>query len=191
MTVTAEDSRRRLTPKQVAVVERLVDAAGDEARQLGYEGTTVRGAAKRAGVAPATAYTYFASKDHLLAEVLWRRMDALPEAVSTGGSGLRRVRVELELLGLFMADDPVVAAACTTALLGSGPEVRAVRLRFGAEVHRRLERALGDGVDPSVLEGLELAYSGAMLWAGMGHLEFAQVPVVLGRLAANLLDGRT
>jgi len=191
MTVTAEDSRRRLTPKQVAVVERLVDAAADEARQLGYEGTTVRGAAKRAGVAPATAYAYFASKDHLLAEVLWRRMDALPEVVSTGGSGLRRATAELELLGLFMADDPVLAAACTTALLGSGAEVRAVRLRFGAEVHRRLERALGDGVDPSVLEGLELAYSGAMLWAGMGHHEFAQVPVVLGRLAANLLDGRS
>jgi hypothetical protein len=90
-----------------------------------------------------------------------------------------------------MADDPVVAAACTTALLGSGPEVRAVRLRFGAEVHRRLERALGDRVDPSVLEGLELAYSGAMLWAGMGHLDFAQVPVVLGRLADNLLEGRS
>ena len=191
MTVTAEDSRRRLTPKQVAVVQRLVDAAADEARQLGYEGTTVRGAAKRAGVAPATAYAYFASKDHLLAEVLWRRMEALPEVASSGGSGLRRAEAELELLGLFMADDPVLAAACTTALLGSGPEVRAVRLRFGAEVHRRLERALGDGVDPSVLEGLELAYSGAMLWAGMGHHEFAQVPVVLGRLAANLLDGRS
>jgi AcrR family transcriptional regulator len=175
----------------VAVLARRVAAAADEARRLGYEGTTVRGAAKRAGVAPATAYTYFASKDHLLAEVLWRRMDALPELLAPAGTGLERARAELELLGLFMADDPVVAAACTTALLGSGPEVRAVRLRFGAEVHRRLERALGDRVDPSVLEGLELAYSGAMLWAGMGHLDFAQVPVVLGRLADNLLEGRS
>jgi AcrR family transcriptional regulator len=190
VTVTAEDSRRRLTPKQVAVVERLVEAAADEARDLGYEGTTVRGAAKRAGVAPATAYTYFASKDHLLAEVLWRRMDTVPDRIVPTGSDLERVDAELALLGLFMADDPVLAAACTTALLGSGPEVRAVRVRFGAEVHRRLQRALGE-VDPSVLEGLELAYSGAMLWAGMGHLDFAQVPVVLGRLAAELLDGRS
>ena len=31
------------------------------------------GVAKRAGVAPATAYTYFASKEHLVAEVFWRR----------------------------------------------------------------------------------------------------------------------
>jgi AcrR family transcriptional regulator len=189
VTVTAEDSRRRLTAKQVAVVERLVDAAADEARQLGYEATTVRGAAKRAGVAPATAYTYFASKDHLLAEVLWRRMDGLPEPASSAGPGLDCLTSELELLGLFMADDPVLAEACTSALLGSGPEVRAVRMRFGAEVRRRLERALGEGVDPSVLEGLELAYSGAMLWAGMGHLEFSEVPLVLGRLAGKLLDG--
>ena len=41
-------------------------------------GLTVRNVARRAGVAPATAYTYFSSKDHLLAEVLWRGMEALP-----------------------------------------------------------------------------------------------------------------
>jgi AcrR family transcriptional regulator len=191
VTVTAEDSRRRLTPKQVAVVDRLVHAAAEEARELGYEGTTVRGAAKRAGVAPATAYTYFASKDHLLAEVLWRRMDSLPERMPDGESSLDCVRAELEVLALFMADDPVLAAACTTALLGSGPEVRAVRVRFGAVVHRRLARALGDGAEPEVLEALDLAYSGAMLWAGMGHLEFGEVPPALGRLAAQLLKGRT
>jgi AcrR family transcriptional regulator len=190
VTVTAEDSRRRLTAKQVAVVDRLVDAAAGEARELGYEATTVRGAAKRAGVAPATAYTYFASKDHLLAEVLWRRMDGLPQSRSKGKRALDRVRAELELLGLFMADDPVLATACTTALLGAGPEVRAVRVRFGTVVHRRLESALGAEAEPEVLEALDLAYSGAMLWAGMGHLEFEEVPPALSRLAAQLLAER-
>ena len=188
MTVAAEDGRRRLTARQVALFERLVDAAADEARHHGYEGTTVRGAARRAGVAPATAYTYFASKDHLLAEVLWRSMDGLPSVAHhprTTPAG--RVSAELELLGLFMADDPVLAAACTTALLGSGPEVRAVRERFGARVHTRLLAALGEAAEPSVVQGLELAFSGAMLWAGMGHLAFTEVPVALGRLARRLL----
>ncbi|HXW32731.1 MAG TPA: TetR family transcriptional regulator [Acidimicrobiales bacterium] len=188
VTVTAEDSRRRLTPRQVAVVERLVEAAAAEARQSGYESTTVRAAARRAGVAPATAYTYFASKDHLLAEVLWRRMEALPPAEpSPGATPLERVSAELRALGLFMADDPLLAAACTTALLGPGPEFRAVRLRFGAEVHARLSRALGEAHDAAVLQGLDLAYSGAMLWAGMGHLAFAEVPAVLSELAARLI----
>jgi len=188
VTVTAEDSRRRLTPRQVAVVERLVEAAAEEARQAGYESTTVRAAARRAGVAPATAYTYFASKDHLLAEVLWRRMEALPSVqLAPGATPLERVSAELRVFGLFMADDPLLAAACTTALLGSGPEVRAVRLRFGAEVDARLARALGEAHDAAVLQGLDLAYSGAMLWAGMGHLAFAEVPRVLSELAARLI----
>ena len=191
MTVAAEDGRRRLTARQVAVFERLVDAAADEAREHGYEGTTVRGAARRAEVAPATAYTCFASKDHLLAEILWRCMDDLPAlAHHPGTTPLERVTSEIELLGLFMADEPVLAAACTTALLGAGPEVGAVRQRFGARVHARLATALGDAGDPAVVQGLELAYSGAMLWAGMGHLAFAEVPEALGRLATRLLGGQ-
>jgi len=59
-------------------VATLVQAAEDETEEVGYAGLTVRGVARRAGVAPATAYTYFSSKDHLLAEVLWRRTEALP-----------------------------------------------------------------------------------------------------------------
>ena len=57
---------------------KLVRAAEEETEEVGYAGLTVRGVARRAGVAPATAYTYFSSKDHLLAEVLWRRMESLP-----------------------------------------------------------------------------------------------------------------
>jgi len=186
----AETTRRRLTAKQAAVVQRLVDAAADEARLKGYEGMTVRSASRRAGVAPATAYTYFASKDHLLAEVLWRRFHALPPVVSPPGTNvLDRLTRALGDLGLFMADDPQLAAACTTALLGSGPDVRALRFRFGAEMHARIAAALGDDADPTVALSLDLAYSGAMLWAGMGHLPYASVPDALGDVARALLGG--
>jgi AcrR family transcriptional regulator len=185
----AETTRRRLTPKQAEVVQRLVDAAADEARERGYEGMTVRSASRRAGVAPATAYTYFASKDHLLAEVLWRRFRSLPVVVSpTGASAVERVTAALGNLGLFMADDPQLAAACTTALLGSGPDVRALRVRFGSELHARIASALGPDADPAIVLGLDLACSGAMLWAGMGHLPYAGVPGALGDVARCLLD---
>jgi len=184
----AETTRRRLTTKQAAVVQRLVDAAADEARERGYEGMTVRSASRRAGVAPATAYTYFASKDHLLAEVLWRRFHALP-VVSTpaGADALERLTSALGDLGLFMADDPALAAACTTALLGAGPDVRALRVRFGSELHARIASALGDDADPTVALGLDLACSGAMLWAGMGHLSYAAVPGALADVARALV----
>ena len=169
--LAAEASRRRLTVRQAAVVEQLVEAAADETRQHGYEGLTVRNVARRAGVAPATAYTYFASKDHLLAEVLWRRFQALPVPdPADDAPAIDRVIGELRVLGLFMADDPTLAAACTTALLGRGPEVRALRVLFGTALHERLADALGatnDGADPTgapdpaVLRCLDLAYSGA------------------------------
>ena len=135
--VAAETTRRRLTARQAAVVDQLVDAAADEARHEGYDGLTVRGVARRAGVAPATAYTYFASKDHLLAEVLWRRLQTLvmPEP-DEDASPPERLTAALRALGLFMADDPTLAAACTTALLGSGPEVRAA----AAALRRRAAR---------------------------------------------------
>ncbi len=191
MTVSAaEASRRRLTVRQVAVVEQLVEAAAVEARERGYEGITVRTVARRAGVAPATAYTYFASKDHLLAEVLWRRMQALPvPAVDEGADAVQRAIAELRVLGLFMADDPTLAAACTTALLGSGPEVQALRVLFGATLHERLATALGDRADEAVLRSLDLAYSGAMLWAGMGHIHFEDVPEALADTARLVLGG--
>ncbi|HLX88185.1 MAG TPA: TetR/AcrR family transcriptional regulator [Acidimicrobiales bacterium] len=184
----AEATRRRLTPRQAAVVARLVDAAAAEARAVGYEHTTVRTAARRAGVAPATAYTYFASKDHLLAEVLWRRMEALPELDHDPASTpMERLAAELRVVGLFMADDTRLAAACTTALLGSGPEVFSLRARFGAELHRRITAALGDAADPRVLQSLDMAWSGAMLWAGMGHMSFEDVPGALTDTAHLLL----
>ena len=77
-----EATRRRLTPRQAEVVMALVRATEAEVEEVGYSGLTVRSVARRAGVAPATAYNYFSSKDHLLAEVLWRRMRDLPHRSS-------------------------------------------------------------------------------------------------------------
>jgi AcrR family transcriptional regulator len=188
--IALETSRRRLTARQAAVVEELVEAAAAVAREEGYDGLTVRSVARRAGVAPATAYSYFASKDHLLAEVLWRRLQALSIPAVDGGSPLERASDALRVLGLFMADDPVLAVACTTALLGSGPEVRAVRVRFGNALHKRLADALGDDADEGILRTLDLAYTGAMLWAGMGHIAFADVPEALADVARQVLGSR-
>ena len=62
-------------------MERLLAAAAEEAADRPYAEISVRTIAKRAGVAPATAYTYFSGKDHLLAEVLWRCVQEAPHLV--------------------------------------------------------------------------------------------------------------
>jgi len=179
---------RRLTGRQAEAVARLVEAAVEEIRAQGYEGLTVRNAARRAGMAPASAYTYFSSKDHLVVEALWRRLHALP-AADDDGTPLERTEAELRALGWFLADEPALSAACTAALLGSGPDVVHLRRRIGLEIHDRLRRALGPAEQRSALRVLELATTGAMLSTGMGHLSYADVADELARAARLVLGG--
>lgn len=180
---------RRLTERQAEVLNRLVSAAVEEIAAVGYEGLTVRNVARRAGMAPASAYTYVSSKDHLVAEAFWHKLSGLPEECGTG-TPLQRVTTELQTLGWFMADDPALSSACTVALLGSGPDVQALRARVGRLIHDRLRRALGPDGDSAALQVLELAYTGAMLSTGMGHLSFADVADQLAEAARVVLgDG--
>jgi hypothetical protein len=51
--VDVEATRRHLTARQVEAVATLVRAAERETEEVGYAGLTVRGVARRAGVAPA------------------------------------------------------------------------------------------------------------------------------------------
>ena len=182
-----EGTRRRLTTRQAEVVASLVAAAEEETEEVGYAGLTVRGVARRAGVATATAYTYFSSKDHLLAEALWRRLDALPEVdvAGAGTSAERVVEVVRELIP-FAAERPALRDACTVALVSPSPDVAQLRDRIGALTHRRLLTALGPAVDHRAVRVLEITYSGALLTAGTGHMSFLDLPAFMGE-AASLL----
>jgi AcrR family transcriptional regulator len=184
-----EGTRRRLSPRQAEVVMQLVRATDEEVEEVGYAGLTVRTVARRAGVAPATAYTYFSSKDHLLAEVLWRRMEALPPVEVDGEVPVaERLADAVRSMVLFTAQSPALVDACTVALLSPNPDVKHLRDRIGAQIHRRLAAALGPGVDPLVVRVLETSFSGSLLIAGMGHMPYADIPDFLVAGAELLLD---
>ena len=180
---SAQPGRRHLSERQAEAMERLLAAAAEEAEERPYAEISVRTIAKRAGVAPATAYTYFSGKDHLLAEVLWRRVQASPHLIDLSLSLPERVADTARTMG-FASMGSAAVAACTTALLGDGPDVKHVRARLGAEIGRRLAAALGDGADPAVLRVLVVTYTGALLSAGMGHLAFDAVPSLLAEATA-------
>lgn len=76
--VARESTRRRLSAKQAETVERLGQAALEVLGREGFAGLTIRMVAAQAGVGSATAYTYFSSKEHLVAEVFWRRLAGAP-----------------------------------------------------------------------------------------------------------------
>ncbi|MVZ99413.1 TetR family transcriptional regulator [Actinomadura sp. LD22] len=191
--MSTESTRRRLTPRQADTVRRLTDAAVEEVRDTGYDGLTVRNVARRAGVAPATAYTYFASKNHLITEVFWRRLSALPPVgpVESGGGRDVAGRVErvLREIALLVSDEPELAAACTSAMLGTDPDVRELRARIGTAIRTRLKDALADHDDPAVLGALELAYSGALLHAGMGYTSYTRMADRLAEMARLIVPG--
>ncbi len=191
--VAEEATRRRLTPRQAEVVQQLVDAAIIEVEEEGSAGLSIRNVARRAGVAPATAYTYFSSKEHLLAEVLWRRIHSLPPVRPSADRSTppwARLAETVRELGQSTTESPALVAACTPALLSQSPDVKHLRDRIGAEIHRRLAAAMGKDTDPVVVQVLETTYFGALLAAGMGHMAFTEVPDFVAT-AARLLSGKT
>ncbi len=177
--------------RQAATVDGLVAAAVDELREHGYDGLTVRNVAKRAGVAPATAYTYFASKDHLVTEAYWRRLQALePLRLDGRWSPARRAGEALAQIALLVADEPALSSACTTAMLRDDPDVARLRDLIGAEVHRRLAAAVGDEPDAAARTAtLDLLFTGALVQVGIGHLSYDAMADRL-REAAALTMGR-
>lgn len=186
--LVSTNPRQHLSERQAITVTGLTDSAVEELREQGYDGLTVRNVAARAGVAPATAYNYFTSKDHLITEVFWRRLVALPETRRDGRQSPRtRLNSTLADIALLVADEPALAAACSVAMLGSDPDVRRLCDRIGLEMHRRVVAALGPDADPTVTRALDLIISGALVHAGMGHMSYDELPELLEQMSDLLL----
>lgn len=190
MTGTVQTApRRHLSERQAEAVDHLVDAAAAEVAACGYDALSMRGIARRAGVAPATAYTYFSSKDHVLGELLLRRVLAVPETPTDRAAPLAdRLGRVVEALGAITTGDPEVVAACTQALLSSHPDVKRRRDRIGAEVARRIAAAADRPIDDRVVQVLVTTYFGALLMAGMGHVPYPEVPALVADAARLMVD---
>jgi AcrR family transcriptional regulator len=162
--------------RQEETFNKVLAAGVQMLRESSYADLTVRAVAARAKVAPATAYTYFSSKNHLIAEVYLDLIRRVPYFTDVNDSRATRVEKALRAMALTVADEPEVAAACTTALLsGNDDAVRAVRDRIGAEIHRRIRSALGPDADPRTLSALEMTFFGALVNAGSGAFTYHEI----------------
>lgn len=185
--VAAERAEATRRPRQEETVRKLVAAALGTLRESSYAGLTVRAVAARANVAPATAYTYFSSKNHLIAELYLDLVRRVPFFTDVNDARLHRVQHTLRSLALVVADEPEVAAACTTALLSTEAEVEAVRERIGGEIHKRIRSACGPGADPRTVAALEMSYFGALVQAGSGAFTYRQIVDRLAYVAGLIL----
>ncbi|PXX70735.1 TetR family transcriptional regulator [Nocardia tenerifensis] len=173
--VILEATRRRLSGKQADTVDKLTRSAVEVLAREGFAGMTIRMVAAAAGVGAATAYTYFSSKEHLVAEIFWRRLVSASSPASEDADPTVRVVAELRNIAMLVADEQELSGAVTSALLGRDPDVVHLRGRIGAEIRKRLIRALGEDHDPDVVESLELLYAGALVRAGMGYASYSEI----------------
>jgi AcrR family transcriptional regulator len=183
---TGQATRNR---RQEETFRKVLAAGMETLRESSYADLTVRAVAARAKVAPATAYTYFSSKNHLIAEVYLDLVRQVPYFTDVNDPMPTRVDRTLRNLALVVADEPEVAAACTAALLSGGadPAVRSARDRIGAEIHRRITSAIGPDADPRTVSALEMTFFGALVNAASGAHTYHQIADHLGYVVGLIL----
>lgn len=190
-TASFEAPRRQLAGRRPEMVAKLLDAAILEVAETGFDRMTVRLIAARAGASTATAYSYFGSKEHVLTEVFWRRLTQLPEPTfSTDTTLAERVEIAMAPVALLVADEPELASGVTTSLLAHDADVKVLRVQIGAVFAERIGAALGSTLPDVAAFGLTMTFSGALLTAGMGLLDYRDIPAMLGAFAGLLPEAR-
>lgn len=144
---------------------RLTDATLGVLREVGFIDLTLQLVAERAGVTRATAYTYFASKDHLVAEVFRRRMEAMQIPVPDSPDVADRVVAALRHIALIVADEPALAQAIAGVFNSADPEIEAIRIELYRYVHQLIVDVVGDDGDSDTTALLEIVWIGAMMRA--------------------------
>jgi TetR/AcrR family transcriptional regulator, cholesterol catabolism regulator len=186
--VEVESARRRFTGKRAETVVRLSHATVDVLRRVGYHDLTLQLVAAEAGVSRATAYMYFSSKDHLVAEAYWRRLsaDAIPGYDSS--DPIERVVAVMRYLALVLADEPALAYAVTVALNSPDPDLARLRLDIGRYVYKLISSAAGPEADRQAVSLLNLIYTGAVVRTSAESLSFTEVANELEAATRRILS---
>ena len=165
-----------LSKRQAVTVDALLSAGLEALHEVGWEGLSLRDVAARAGVTHTTAYNYFTSKEHLVAEINWRLLEALPEPEPAPDAPLAsRLTEALRGASQMFADDHDLADAVFASMVARDPDITRLRDAIGTELLRRLGVAAGPDHDPRVVWAALVLYSGAMVQAGMGYFTFDEV----------------
>jgi AcrR family transcriptional regulator len=181
------DDRTRVDDE---IGRRVLDATVDLLREVPYSRITMRSIAKRAGVSHGEICAYFRSKDAIVAEIYLERLRAAPLVVDVEQSARARIAGQFSQLVMLLADEPGIAAACSSALICDEPSVRAIRQRIHAELQRRVRTVLRSGAWPEVAETLEFGLLGALVLASCGSGTFTENADDLASVVAVVLpDG--
>jgi AcrR family transcriptional regulator len=183
---TSHSAGRRSDRRPGQTILKVLDAGLAELRESSFANLTMRAVAGRAGVSPASAYTYFPSKSALVAAVYLRFLQALPLHTDVNDTTKARVSATMRDMAVVVADEPELTAACGAALMADDPAVKPLRDQIAEEVSRRIGAALGPGWPRAVKSTLQMTFSGALMAA-----RFLSYDEIAGQLdeAVNLILG--
>ncbi|MEU5877502.1 TetR/AcrR family transcriptional regulator [Spirillospora sp. NPDC047279] len=168
---------RTLSKDQQVRRERLLEAARELAYEGGYPAVTMHDVADRAGVARATVYRYFATKDHLLTEVAatWaHRVTDDIDALAIGDTPAERLTALLERIVEVAAAELTLTSAIIQAVTSDDPSVDDARTVLFLFVRDRLSTAIGDPLPDG--DEVEVVL-GHVLLAGLVSLASLRRPV--------------
>jgi TetR/AcrR family transcriptional regulator, tetracycline repressor protein len=98
--MTSTSSRRRRGPRRVSTEDEVLDAAQQLIDEGGPDAASVRGIAKKLGVAPNTIYTYFSDRAAILQALVERLLGGVDHGVFADDRRPWRQRVEAVALEL-------------------------------------------------------------------------------------------
>jgi len=177
---------RRADRRPGQTIRKVLDAGLAELRESSYAKLTMRAVAARAGVSPASAYTYFPSKSALVAAVYLRFLRELPLHTDVNDTTKTRVSATMRDMAVVVADEPELTTACGAALMADDPAVTPLRDQIAEEVSRRIGAALGPGWSRAVRTTLLMTFAGALMTT-----HFVGYEEIAGQLdeAVNLILG--
>ncbi|MBX7433975.1 TetR family transcriptional regulator [Mycobacterium sp. Y57] len=158
-----------MTSSQLARRARLVETVIDLIAEVGSEAVQMRDVAQRSGVALATVYRYFSSKEHLLAAALedWQKRLTRRVLANTppGQDPLPGILDYLRRALRAFQRNPAMTALMLQMTTSAVPEVRAAvdrMARTNAEMFDSLLKDLPPQDVPSVSFGLNAALTSAL-----------------------------
>lgn len=148
--MTATTKRKYKSPRQLERQSNIMTTVRAMLEEVGYDGMTIRGLAKRAGVAQGTLYNLYGGKDSL---VLAAVDDLLSQLTGTAveeapGGGIDAIFARSRLIGAQIESTPRYADAMTRILFHVGPNDPLVEVLFAGSfpfLKSQLEAARKNG----------------------------------------------
>ena len=203
-------SRERRESQKIELRRLILQAAGAEFEEYGYEGFSLRRVAERIGYSPTTIYLYFQNKDDLLLSTVKDGFAAFDSAIETAARtetaplerlrNLGRAYVEFGLahpaiyrLMFMQRADFYVLPHLIGTTSAPGEIEAALESQHRVMAQELLVRAVADGIAAGVFKNGDAVLMADALWASVhGLVSLAASPLMAPdharALCADLLD---